>query len=76
MRRDEEERRVNFVRYLHELIDHVPFWKLAQALFEALPRGEEDWKLVSALLGERETLRIEARHAGEEPPAQPGLFGE
>ena len=59
-------------------IEHTPFWKLAQALFEVLPRGEEDWKLVSALLGERETLRIEARHAEEkaEPPAQPGLFGE
>jgi len=49
---------------------------LAQALFEVLPRGEEDRKLVSALLGERETLRIEARRAEAEPLAQPGLFGE
>jgi len=69
-----DENRAALVRYLreHDLMDHAPFWKLAQALFEVLPRGEEDWKLVSALLGERETLRIEARHA--EPPAQPGLF--
>lgn len=71
-----EERRADLVRYLreHDLMEHAPFWKLAQALFEVLPRGEEDWKLVSALLGERETLRIEARRA--EPPAEPGLFGK
>ena len=58
-----EERRANLVTYLqeHDLIDHDSFWKLAQALFEVLPRGEEDWKLISALLGERETLRIEVR---------------
>jgi len=30
-------------------------------LFEVLPRETEDWKLVSALLGERETFRIEAK---------------
>jgi len=73
-----DEHRADLVRYLreHELMDHAPFWKLAQALFEVLPRGEEDWKLVSALLGERETLRIEARRAEAEPPTQPGLFGE
>jgi hypothetical protein len=58
-----EERRGDLVNYLrdHDLFDHAPFWKLAQALFEVLPRGEEDWKMVSALLGERETLRLEAR---------------
>ncbi len=63
-----EERRADLVNYLRErdLIDHAPLWKLAQALFEVLPRGEEDWKLVSALLGERETLRIEARRTQEE----------
>jgi putative DNA methylase len=73
-----DENRADLVRYLreHDLIDHAPFWKLAQALFEVLPRGEEDWKLVSALLGERETLRIEARQADAVPPAQPKLFGE
>jgi len=38
-----------------------PFWKLAQALFEILPRDLEDWKLVSDLLGERETLRTEGK---------------
>jgi hypothetical protein len=32
-----------------------------QALFEVLPRDLEDWKLVSALLGERSTLRTEGK---------------
>lgn len=58
-----DERRGELVSYLrdHDLFDQGPFWKLAQALFEVLPRDEADWKLVSALLGERETLRMEAR---------------
>ena len=62
------------VNYLREngLIDHPPFWKLAQALFEVLPRDEEDWKLVNVLLGEREALRIEARRTT--PPSQEELF--
>jgi len=38
-----------------------PFWKLAQALFEVLPRDTEDWKLTNALLSERETLRMEGK---------------
>ena len=65
------EKRSDLVNYLrsHELSDHEPFWKLAQALFEVLPHGEEDWKLISALLGERETLRKEVRRA--EPSVQP-----
>lgn len=60
------EQRDELLVYLrdHELIDHAPFWKLAQALFEVLPRGEEDWKLISALLGERETLRSQVRRLG------------
>lgn len=60
------ERRDELLVYLrdHELSDHAPFWKLAQALFEVLPRGEEDWKLISALLGERETLRSQVRRLG------------
>lgn len=69
-----EERRGELVNYLreHGLIDHTPFWKLAQALFEVLPRSEEDWKLISALLGERETLRLEAKRT--ELPIQPELL--
>lgn len=73
-----QERRADLVRYLRDqgLAEHSAFWKLAQALFQVLPRGEEDWKLVSALLGERETLRVEARRAEPpiEPPVQPTLF--
>ena len=40
---------------------HDPLWKLAQALFEVLPRDTEDWKLTNALLSERETLRMEEK---------------
>jgi len=70
-----DENRADLVLYLreHDLIDHAPYWKLAQALFEVLPHEEEDWKLVRSLLGERETLRLEARRTA--PPVQPALFG-
>jgi adenine-specific DNA methylase len=60
------ENRPALVRYLHrqELADHAGFWRLAQALFEVLPRDAEDRKLIRALLGERQTLRTEVkRHA-------------
>jgi len=64
------------VAYLrgHGLTDHAPFWKLAQALFEVLPRSEVDWKLVNALLGERDTLRVEAGRK-EAPPLGPLFNG-
>jgi len=57
------ESRAELVEFLRErgLAEHGPFWKLAQALFEVLPRDTEDWKLVSALLGEREALRTETK---------------
>ncbi len=60
-----DECRNELVNYLsqNELTENIAFWKLAQALFEVLPRNTEDWKLVSALLSERETLRIEARRS-------------
>jgi hypothetical protein len=56
-----DERRADLVRYLaeHGLFEDARVWKLAQA-FEILLRAGEDWKLVSALLAERETLRAEA----------------
>jgi adenine-specific DNA methylase len=58
-----EEKRGELVGYLAErgLLEDGPFWKLAQALFEVLPRDLEDWKLVNALLGERQTLRAEGK---------------
>jgi len=58
-----EEKRKDLVGYLGErdLLEDGPFWKLAQALFEVLPRDLEDWKLVGALLGERQTLRAEGK---------------
>jgi hypothetical protein len=57
------EKRDELVEYLtdHKLADHAPFWKLAQALFEVLPRDIEDWRLISALLGERESLRAQGK---------------
>jgi len=57
------EKRDELVEYLaqHQLTDHAPFWKLAQALFEVLPRDLDDWKLISALLGERDTLKTQAK---------------
>jgi adenine-specific DNA methylase len=60
------ENRAELTSYLAEryLFDDPRFWKLAQALFEVLPRDTEDWKLVAALLGERDTLRAEARNVG------------
>lgn len=74
-----EEKRKDLVGYLGErdLLEDGPFWKLAQALFEVLPRDLEDWKLVSALLGERPTLRAEGkstayRDAQAELPFDPG----
>jgi len=58
-----EEKRKDLVGYLggRDLLEDGPFWKLAQALFEVLPRDLEDWKLVNALLGERQTLRAEGK---------------
>ncbi len=70
-----QEKRSELVRYLGErdLLEDGPFWKLAQALFEVLPRDLEDWKLVNALLGERPTLRAEGKRTAYRD-AQKGLF--
>lgn len=70
-----EEKRPQLVAYLakRDLIEDGPFWKLAQALFEVMPRDGEDWKLVSALLSERETLRTEAKRTAT-PSPQGRLF--
>lgn len=63
----QEEKRGDLVNYLSErgLLEDDPFWKLTQALFEVLPHEIEDWKLVHALLGERETLKTEAKRAAK-----------
>lgn len=65
-----QENRRDLLAYLAErgLLEDARFWKLAQALFEVLPRDTEDWKLVAALLGERDTLKAEARQAGARGP--------
>nr|MBC8459144.1 hypothetical protein [Deltaproteobacteria bacterium] len=58
-----QEKRGDLVSYLSErgLVEDGPFWKLAQALFEVMPRDTEDWKLTNAILSERETLLMEAK---------------
>ena len=58
-----QEKRSDLVAYFAErgLSEDGPFWKLAQALFDVLPRDSEDWKLVSALVGERHTFRREQK---------------
>ena len=58
-----EENRGELVSYLAErgLLEDGPFWKLAQALFEVLPKDIEDWKIIHALLIERETLKAEGK---------------
>jgi len=60
-----EERRGDLVAYLaaRDLLENGPFWNLAQALFEVFDRNLEDWKLASALLSERPTLRTEGKRA-------------
>jgi hypothetical protein len=74
----QQERRPELVQYLHghDLADHAGFWRLAQALFEVLPHDTEDWKLINALLGERDTLRteIKRRDAALAATPDPSLF--
>jgi putative DNA methylase len=58
-----QEKRSELINYLteHDLLSDDRFWKLAQSLFDVLPRDLEDWRLVAAILGERETLRTEGK---------------
>jgi hypothetical protein len=51
---------------------HPVLWRHAQALSEVLPHELDDWNLVSALLAEQETLRMEARRAAA--PKEKTLF--
>jgi len=51
-------------------------WKLAQSLFEILPRELKDRKVITALLSEKETLKIETRREGKVPGREQGLFDE
>lgn len=72
--------RAALVPYLHthDLADHAGYWRLAQALFEVLPRDSDDWRLASALLAERPTLRteIKLREAALTPARERMLFEE
>jgi hypothetical protein len=64
-----QEKRDGLVAFLWQrgLLEDARFWKLVQALWEVLPHDSEDWKLISALLGERETFKTEAKKtAGQE----------
>jgi hypothetical protein len=46
--------------------------KMSYSPFDVLLRDQEDWKLISSLLGERETLRLEAKRS--EQPKQQSMF--
>jgi adenine-specific DNA methylase len=72
-----QEKRRELVDYLAErdLLGDGPFWKLAQALFEVLPRDVEDWKIVNSVLGERETLRTEGKRTAAIRPQVEFNFG-
>jgi hypothetical protein len=72
-----EEKRGELIAYLAErgLLEDGPFWKLAQALSLVLPKGAEDWKLGSALLGERPTLRAEGKREAAAKARGPEFFG-
>jgi hypothetical protein len=69
----QKQQRAKLVEYLrrYTLAEHTGFWKLAQALFEVLPRDGADWKLVSALLVERDGLRKEVK---QREKYEEGLF--
>lgn len=71
-----EEKRGELVSYLAErdLLEDGPFWKLVQALFEVLPRDLDDWKLVNALLGECQTLRVEGKREAYKDTQQALFF--
>ena len=56
-----------------DLLEESPLPASGQAFFEVLPRDREDWKLASALLGERQTLRAEGKSRAYRG-AQPDLF--
>ncbi len=57
------QQRGNLIQLLknNQLIENDPLWKLAQSLFEVLPKEVDDKKIISALLSERETLKVETR---------------
>ena len=59
----ENRKEAGAISYLSKrnLLEDSRFWKLAQALFEVLPRDIEDWKLINALLSERSTLKTESK---------------
>lgn len=61
-----QQKRSQLVQFFtnNQRMDNDRLWKLAQSLFvlDSL-RGTEDWKLISTLLSERETLRKETKKA-------------
>jgi hypothetical protein len=64
-----QEKRADLLAYLiqHDLLTDDRFWKLAHSLFDVLPRDLDDWKLVNALLSERETLQTEGKRSTVSP---------
>jgi adenine-specific DNA methylase len=58
----------DLAKYLDQngLFDNDEFWRLAQSLFQTLPHEIEDWKLIRALLTDKQTLRLRAKSSHEE----------
>lgn len=58
----------DLAKYLDQngLFDNDEFWRLAQSLFQTLPHETEDWKLIRALLTDKQTLRLRAKSSNEE----------
>ena len=58
----------DLAKYLDQngLFDSDEFWRLAQSLFQTLPHETEDWKLIRALLTDKQTLRLRAKSSNEE----------
>lgn len=72
-----KEDREALVHYLANINgDSEEFWKLAQALFEILPNGHPDWKIVQALLSDKSALVTAAKHSAksDSQPKQDSLF--
>jgi adenine-specific DNA methylase len=70
-----QEKRPELVQYLSAsgAVSDERIWKLAQALFETLPKGHADWKIIQALLAERSTLVAAAKQAKRSQGEQQSL---
>ena len=71
-----EEKRDALIDYLARSGSYADedLWKLAQALFETIPNGHPDWKIIQAMLSEKESLANAAKQLLANKPTQENLF--